>query len=492
MAGRRAGDANAATLPDLRKVVVHNMIHQAAGHDYVEMESVLARVLDVVFIALGAVLASLLFKHGVEQRMLESAIVVFDMALAILLLPWFGLYGTGRRRSKRRLLLGAIIGWSMVQTCGLVVMFLVHRSSPVSRIWCVSWAAMTALGIVASHLSVRAVRGRRGRARSTLRTVAIVGAGEHCDLVIANIAARPAAGFRAVAMFNTLGDSGQRVDQLPAFVCLNDFADWVRRQQVDEVWLAMRLSDESTLLRVLDEFRDDLVNLRFIPDVSRLVMFNRYLVDLLGSPAINLMASPMTPYALMQKAIFDRIFAFVMLAVLAPIMLSIAVAVKATSKGPVLFKQQRKGADGRVFRIYKFRSMRVHTEKPGVVRQATRRDSRITRVGAFLRRTSLDELPQFINVLRGEMSVVGPRPHAIEHDDEYRTMVDGYIHRYRIKPGITGWAQINGYRGETNEIGKMRARVEHDLYYLRNWSFGLDMRIIVATGVKGMWHPNAY
>jgi Undecaprenyl-phosphate glucose phosphotransferase len=246
------------------------------------------------------------------------------------------------------------------------------------------------------------------------------------------------------------------------------------------------------VMRALDEFNGDLVNLRFIPDVRNLAMFDRNVVDLMGAPAINLMASPMTPYALVQKAIFDRLFAAIALFALAPVMLSIAVAVKATSKGPVLFTQRRKGADGRVFRIYKFRSMRAHKQLPGVIRQATRGDPRITRVGAFLRRTSLDELPQFLNVLRGEMSVVGPRPHAIEHDDQYRTVVDGYIHRYRIKPGITGWAQVNGFRGETDRIEKMQGRVEHDLYYLRNWSFWLDMRIVFATVLKGLLHRNAY
>jgi lipopolysaccharide/colanic/teichoic acid biosynthesis glycosyltransferase len=136
--------------------------------------------------------------------------------------------------------------------------------------------------------------------------------------------------------------------------------------------------------------------------------------------------------------------------------------------------------------------MRPHKETPGIVKQATRNDARITPVGAFLRRTSLDELPQFFNVLRGEMSVVGPRPHAIEHDELYRKVVDNYIHRYRIKPGITGWAQVNGYRGETDKLEKMQGRVEYDLYYLRNWSFALDMRIVLATVVKGFVNRNAY
>jgi len=145
-----------------------------------------------------------------------------------------------------------------------------------------------------------------------------------------------------------------------------------------------------------------------------------------------------------------------------------------------------------VFKIYKFRSMRVHTEQAGVVTQATKTDKRITPLGRFLRKTSLDELPQFINVLRGEMSVVGPRPHAIEHDNIYQKVVEGYIHRYRIKPGITGWAQVNGFRGETDRLEKMQKRVEYDLYYLRNWSFALDMRIVMATIAKGLSGSNAY
>ena len=177
---------------------------------------------------------------------------------------------------------------------------------------------------------------------------------------------------------------------------------------------------------------------------------------------------------------------------LSPLLIAIAIAVKLSSRGPVLFKQKRKSTDGRIFTIYKFRSMRAHAEAAGVVTQAKRNDPRITRVGAFLRRTSLDELPQFFNVLRGDMSVVGPRPHAIEHDDQYQKLVSGYIHRYRVKPGITGWAQVNGYRGETDRIEKMEGRIACDLYYLGNWSFALDMRIIAATVVKGLVHRNAY
>jgi Undecaprenyl-phosphate glucose phosphotransferase len=419
------------------------------------------------------------------------------MAFAILLLPWLGVYESWRGRSKWRLSVRVVLGWVVVQACGLAMTFLLHRAASVSRLWCVSWTFFTAVALVASRLLVHAALGRMRRAGKNLRMVAVVGSGAHRDQVLANIAGSPGAGFRAVATFDPgVREDGSRqaasASGLKSFGALNEFADWVRREQIEEIWLALSMSEERTVARLLDEFNGDLVNVRFIPDMRSLAMFDRNVVDLMGAPAINLMASPMTPYALVQKAIFDRVFAAVVLLALSPLLAAIAAAVKLSSKGPVLFTQRRKGADGRVFRIYKFRSMRVHVETPGVVQQATRGDPRITRVGAFLRRTSLDELPQFLNVLRGEMSVVGPRPHATEHDDQYRTIVDGYIHRYRIKPGITGWAQVNGLRGETAQIEKMQARVEHDLYYLRNWSFGLDMRIVFATLWRGFLHRNAY
>lgn len=471
---------------------MHTVIRQPTGRDFADMERALARLLDVMLVALGAALASLLCLAESGHSIVETSFVAFDMAIAILLLPWFSVYDSWRGRSKWRLSLCIVFGWIVVQACGLAVMFLLHRTASLSRLWCVTWTAFTACALVVSRLLVHAALSRMRRAGRNLRSVAVVGAGTHRDGVIAQIAASPDAGFRAVATLNTWPDSEPDVAGLPAFRQLHEFADWVRREQVDEVWLALPMSEEDTVLRVLAVFSGDLVNVRFLPDVRSLVMFDRNVVDLLGSPAINLMASPMTPYGLLQKALFDRLFAAVALLALAPLMLLIAIAVKTTSKGPVLFTQRRKGADGRVFRIYKFRSMRAHAQQPGVVRQATRGDSRITRVGAFLRRTSLDELPQFLNVLRGEMSVVGPRPHAIEHDDQYRGLVDGYIHRYRIKPGITGWAQVNGFRGETDRIEKMQGRVEHDLYYLRNWSFGLDMHIVVATVAKGFLNRNAY
>jgi putative colanic acid biosynthesis UDP-glucose lipid carrier transferase len=266
----------------------------------------------------------------------------------------------------------------------------------------------------------------------------------------------------------------------------------VRQRAIRELWLALPISKEKAIHRFVIDLRNDFVNIRFIPDVRSLTLFNQPIVELLGVPAINLAASPITDLRVLPKRVFDRLFALAALTALAPLMLAIAAMVKLSSPGPVFFRQKRKGIDGNQFEIYKFRSMKLHKEETGKITQATRRDPRITAVGAFLRRTSLDELPQFINVLRGEMSVVGPRPHALEHDDIYKDLVKGYMHRYRIKPGITGWAQINGYRGETDRIEKMMGRVKLDLYYMQHWTFWLDIKIVVLTLWKGFAGSNAY
>ncbi len=203
-------------------------------------------------------------------------------------------------------------------------------------------------------------------------------------------------------------------------------------------------------------------------------------------------AAPPALPALWIKEGFDRLFALTALLMLSPLMLMLALAIKLSSEGPVLFRQLRIGRDGRPFHVYKFRSMRLHAEQSGKLTQATRNDPRITAVGRLMRRTSLDELPQFLNVLRGEMSVVGPRPHALEHHDLYLRRLPGYLHRHGMKPGITGWAQIHGCRGETDSDDKMAQRVALDLHYIHHWSLWMDLRIIGWTALHGWTDHHAY
>jgi Undecaprenyl-phosphate glucose phosphotransferase len=456
------------------------------------LQGMMARLVDIASIVAGSLLASQFRYQTVSEGHFDSALVTFAIAFTLVLFPAFGVYESWRGRSMLRLSGKIALAWIVVQACGIVLMFSLHRSDVISRLWFVYWTAMTGSALIASrigtHLFLRSVR----HAGINLRSVAVVGHAQHCQQVVRNIEESPASGFRPAAVFDLRPVVASTPHRVPVFTEIEAFAQFVRENGVREIWLALPLSEEATILRFVNAFGDDLVNIRFIPDVRSVALFDGAMIDLIGAPAINLVASPMPRQAMWQKEVFDRLFAAIALVALLPLMVMIAVAVKLSSRGPVFFKQYRKGADGRKFQIMKFRTMRVHVEQAGVVTQATKSDSRITGVGRFLRRTSLDELPQFLNVLRGEMSVVGPRPHAIEHDRLYQKVVDGYIHRYRIKPGITGWAQVNGYRGETDRLEKMQKRVEYDLYYLRNWSFALDMRIVLATVAKGLVNTNAY
>jgi putative colanic acid biosysnthesis UDP-glucose lipid carrier transferase len=283
------------------------------------------------------------------------------------------------------------------------------------------------------------------------------------------------------------------IDRIPAVREVNAFKRLLRSQQIREIWIVNPPFQPISVEHLFDEFRDEFVNIRVLPMFDGDASTGGSVVgEYRGVPVLNVMATPERSWDAIPKEIFDRLFALFILLAISPILVGIAIAVKVSSPGPVLFRQYRKGMNGDVFSIYKFRSMYQGADKPGAVVQAQRGDARITRVGKFLRSTSLDELPQFLNVLKGEMSVVGPRPHAVEHDEYYKDLVQHYMFRYRIKPGITGWAQINGYRGETAELEKMEGRVKLDLYYIQNWTFWMDMKIVFMTLFKGFTGNSAY
>jgi len=465
------------------------------------MLSVLSRIIDIAMVALGAVLAAAL--HNGKWLWLDdmqSVSLAFDCLLVVVFFPALGIYQSWRGKPLMDLLFRVGGGGVMGEITGVLISFSLRRSDRLSRLWLADWAVATiGLLIVTKALVYTILKGLR-REGFNHKAVAIVGGAPYGKFLIEQMRIRPEAGFSPVVVYDEDApidpyqdpDTVQAIEGVPVEREFATMIQLVRGRAIKELWLALPISKEKTIHRFVMELRNDFVNIRFIPDVRSLTLFSQPMVDLLGVPAINLAASPITDLRVLPKRVFDRLFAFGALTALAPLMLVIAVMVKLSSPGPVFFRQKRKGIDGNQFEIYKFRSMKVHAETAGKITQATRRDPRITAVGAFLRRTSLDELPQFINVLRGEMSVVGPRPHALEHDDIYKDLVKGYMHRYRIKPGITGWAQVNGFRGETDRLEKMEKRVEHDLYYLRNWSFVLDMRIVLATVAKGLVGSNVY
>ncbi|SFV17042.1 undecaprenyl-phosphate glucose phosphotransferase [Pseudoduganella namucuonensis] len=272
---------------------------------------------------------------------------------------------------------------------------------------------------------------------------------------------------------------------------LEDVAKYVAENMIDEIWIALPIYASADLLSLQSSLSNVMVDVRFVPDTQCLKILSNRAVDFFGFSAVDLNQPKIGDSDRLLKSFFDRIFAAIVLLLLSPLLLAIAACVRISSPGPVIFRQKRLGLNGRIFNIYKFRSMRVHCDD-GAIIQARLGDERVTSIGRFLRRTSLDELPQFINVLKGEMSVVGPRPHAIHHNEIFSRRYEGYMLRHRVRPGITGWAQINGWRGETDTEEKITARIKFDLAYIENWSFWLDIRIITWTAIRGWTGKFAY
>jgi putative colanic acid biosynthesis UDP-glucose lipid carrier transferase len=277
----------------------------------------------------------------------------------------------------------------------------------------------------------------------------------------------------------------------PVLGKIADIPTYVKHNRIDAIYVTLPMATQPRILRLLDELRDTTASIYFVPDIFVADLIQARMDNIGDIPVVAICETPFYGVNGMVKRISDLVLASAILLMISPVMAAIAISVKAGSPGPVLFKQRRYGVDGGEITIYKFRSMTVCEDGPQIA-QATKNDSRITRIGAFLRRTSLDELPQFVNVLQGHMSIVGPRPHAIAHNELYRNLIKGYMIRHKVKPGITGWAQVNGYRGETETIEKMQKRIEYDLDYLRNWSLRLDLYIILKTVTVVLRQRNAY
>jgi putative colanic acid biosysnthesis UDP-glucose lipid carrier transferase len=261
---------------------------------------------------------------------------------------------------------------------------------------------------------------------------------------------------------------------------LRELPYFVKENRIQYIYLSLPMASQPRILHVLDELKDTTASIYFVPDMFITDLIQGRSGTVCGTPVISVCESPFTGSNGLIKRASDIVLSLLILALISPLLLLIAMAIKLDSPGPIIFKQRRYGLDGEEILVYKFRSMRV-CEDGDTIQQAQKNDSRVTRIGAFLRRNSLDELPQFVNVLQGRMSIVGPRPHAVAHNEIYRHLIKGYMIRHKVKPGITGWAQVNGYRGETRTLDKMQARIDHDLDYLRNWSLRLDLHIILKT-----------
>ena len=354
------------------------------------------------------------------------------------------------------------------------------------------WTVATPLlQLLAVRLGFKAIRQQAANPQNR-RSAVVIGASALGVKVARALGQNPVQGVDFLGYFDDRADArvhndstGQRLGTL------QDAAPYIRAKGVKEVFITLPLGSQPRIIDLLEHLQGTTASIYFVPDVFGISIIQGRLQDMGGVPVVGICETPFTGTNRLIKRVSDIVLTLLILVLIAPVMLAVAIGVKLSSPGPIVFRQRRNGLDGEEIIVYKFRSMTTQ-DNGAVVKQATKGDARITPFGAFIRKTSLDELPQFINVLQGRMSIVGPRPHAVAHNEMYRQLIKAYMVRHKVKPGITGWAQVNGHRGETDTLEKMQARVEYDLEYLRNWSLGLDLVIILRTVKSVLADSKAY
>lgn len=434
--------------------------------------------MDALLITLCA-LASFRWHFGPPD---QSPMLARYSLLALLAIVMVLGFSQSMRRSWRGhglldMLKPVLLTWFYTLAVIIAWLFLSKTSTDVSRLWFGVWAVSALVAMCLARVVIyAALRWLRSKGHN-FKTVLLVGHGAISTFAQKAVADAPWSGLKILAVV--------------APEALARYLSTAQHRHPDEVWLCLPLGDKAGIEVTLDVLRHSTANIRMVPDWFALKLMNHGISEMVGLQMLDLSASPIDGTTHVVKLTQDIVLAALILVLVSPLMLAIVLAIKLTSPGPVLFTQVRHGWNGQKIKVYKFRSMVVHHEHAGVT-QATRHDARITPLGAFLRRTSLDELPQFFNVLQGSMSIVGPRPHAVQHNDHYKELVPGYMRRHKVKPGITGWAQVNGLRGETDTLQKMEQRVAHDLFYIENITLWFDLKIIMLTVFKGFVHRNAH
>ena len=415
-----------------------------------------------------------------EPQVVHDSIVLVISAALMVNMILSQLNGYRPLRARRVLdWVGPITGASLL-AFGVILLglWLSKETSTYSRLWLMTWFISTwcvLLLLRAFGFEFLRFLHQQGLHH---RKLMIVGEVLAAEPIMKRIQRHPESGYDVLNIWSNDDDEA--------------LVRWVEDEGVQDVWIVLPLSAEDRIARLLTMLRQCHVDVRYIPDMAGFSLLNHRSTTLLGIPMLDLSISPISdPLNRFIKRSEDALLGVVFTVIALPLAVVIALLIKFSSRGPVLFKQVRGGFDGQAITVYKFRTMYVHEAKANL-QQATPTDERVTPIGRILRRTSMDELPQLFNVLQGRMSLVGPRPHALEHDEHFEALVANYVLRYRIKPGITGWAQINGWRGETNTYEKLEQRILYDLFYIENWSLGFDLKIILMTMIQVLRCRNAY
>jgi Undecaprenyl-phosphate glucose phosphotransferase len=445
----------------------------------------MTRQANALLIVLASYLLTFWLRFGsvaLPQHYVVS--LLLSLVIAAVILPATGAFRKEFEWAVMRRLRRLIAGWAVVLLTLVSIAAMLKVTDWYSRIWFGLWTIVSTFGLIAVVLITHwGAIGKRNRDRH-LHGVVLVGAGDAAARVEEQIRQHPASDMELLARF---GESWSADPALP----LSELAAFVESHKVHAVWIAVPWEDKRLLRESLDALTESVVDVHVVPDLEQYRLLNQNISEWGGLPVISLASTPMTDAERRLKQALDWVGALLITLLIAPLMILVALMILLTSRGPVLFRQQRHGVGGESIEIFKFRTMVVHSESGGAVTQARADDERVTWLGRFLRRSSLDELPQLFNVLRGEMSLVGPRPHAVEHNEMYKSRIPRYMLRHKVKPGMTGWAQVNGYRGRTETNEKMAMRIQHDLWYIQNWSLWLDLRILLMTPFV-LFHRNAF
>ncbi|MGP1394944.1 MAG: undecaprenyl-phosphate glucose phosphotransferase [Inquilinaceae bacterium] len=450
---------------------------------------------DMLMVLLSAVVVkAVILSGGIEDQYINA--VAFALVCAVVVFRFFDCYSDEVILSNIPRLKGVTGAWLVFSAVMVAVAFSLKISSDFSRLWAGGWFVSGFVMIVAGRFILTAALTRMAERGYVSQRAVIVGAGEigvklanhlrqHSDLRLRVV------GFVDDRATRTTTD----LAGYPVLGTTEDLVSFVRQERIDQVIVALPWSSEDRIKSVMAKLTPLPVNVMLAPDLINFEFPHRPISRIGGLMMVNVFERPLSGWSSVLKTIEDRVIATAILLLIAPLLAVIALAIKFDSSGPVLFRQKRYGFNNKLIDVFKFRTMYHNLSDQDCAVQTVRNDPRVTRVGAFLRRTSLDELPQLFNVLIGDMSVVGPRPHAVATKAAgslFEEVVNDYAARHKVKPGITGWAQVNGWRGETDTVDKIVNRVEYDLYYIENWSIWLDLWIIFRTFFVFVGDKNAY
>jgi Undecaprenyl-phosphate glucose phosphotransferase len=434
-----------------------------------------------------------IFRLGLQY----SAVIVGGSLLAVVLLEFSDAYQMATLRSPLAHLGKLLVVWSGTFAVLALAAFFLKVSSDFSRVWFGGWFVTGLVAMLALRLVIARLVRRWARNGAMERRAVIVGGGREAEQLIRSLEAQPFNDIRICGIFDDRDDrrSPPIVAGYPKLGTIPELIEFARIARIDMLIVSLPMTAETRVLSMLKKLWVLPVDIRLSAHSNRLRFRPRSYSYIGAVPMLDIFDKPINDWDSVAKRAFDIFFSAVGIFVLSPVMLAAAIAIRLESKGPVIFRQHRHGFNNEVIQVYKFRSMYVDQCDPTARKAVTKNDPRVTKVGRFIRKTSIDELPQFFNSLFGSLSLVGPRPHAVSaqsHDRLYNDVVDGYFARHRVKPGVTGWAQINGWRGEIDTDEKIRMRTEYDLFYIENWSLWFDLKILLLTPIRLMNTDNAY